>query len=77
MTPEEAMTKSLAPILFILGGIAIIVFNRYIASGTIRTYRMMRIPLLFPEKDMHYYWIAIGVFTIVVGTLFLLSTLRL
>lgn len=71
------MSKSLFPILFILAGVATIVFNRTIASNAMQTYRMMRIRLFFPEKDMPYYWIAVGVFMIVVGTLFLFESLGL
>jgi hypothetical protein len=69
------MSRSLFPVLFILAGIATIVFNRAIASNAVHAYRMFRIPLLLAEKDMPYYWIAIGVFMISVGILFLFQSI--
>jgi hypothetical protein len=77
MEPFEAMRKSLGPMIIILAGIAMITFNRYMADTSVRTYRMMRVRLLIPEKYMPNFWVAIGVFTIFVGTLFLFETLGL
>ena len=71
------MAKSWVPTIFIVGGIVTIVFHRTIASNALQSSRMFRVPLFFAEKDMPYYTIAIGVFMIVVGTLFLFQSLRL
>jgi len=74
MTPLEAMVRSALPIAVIMIGTALITFNRHIAATSSRIWRGS-----FPLLDKYFpsLLIAIGVFTILLGTLYLFRMLRL